>query len=60
MISIGMDQVNIDVNRIPKVQLGVMCRAIAAGAERFFEDPKNEADFQEWLVQYKARKEASA
>ena len=59
MISIGIDQVNIDVNRIPNVYLGTMCRAIAAGAEKFFEDPQNEADFQEWLVGYKARKEAS-
>lgn len=56
MVSIGMDKVNIDVNRIPKVVLGTMCRAIAAGAEKFFEDPKNEAEFQEWLIGYKAKK----
>jgi hypothetical protein len=55
MIATG--NVYLDINKVPRVELNTLCRAIYEAAERFFEDPENAADFEEWHEENKSKKE---
>lgn len=58
MISVGT--VSLDISKVPRVEMNTLCRAINKAMERFYEDPENEAEFEAWLAEYKARKEGAA
>lgn len=55
MVATG--NVTLDINKVPKVELYTLCRAIYEAAEKFFEDPENASDFEEWHREYKRKKE---
>lgn len=44
-----MTNVKIDCAQIPRVQLDSLCRTLLAGIERFYSDPKNSREYEEWL-----------
>lgn len=50
----------VDLDRVPRYKMDNFCREINAAMEEFYKDPKNEAEFQEWLKGYKAGKEGAA
>lgn len=58
MIATG--NVVLDVNKVPRVEMNTLCRAINKAMERFYEDPRNEAEFEAWLAEYRSRKEGAA
>ncbi len=45
------DVLKIDVTLIPQIELKLFCLDLAEAAERFYEDPANEAAFQRWLAE---------
>lgn len=47
----GQTPIKIDTSRIPKVELRLLCQAIAELAERLMEDPKHRAEFEVWQAQ---------
>lgn len=55
MIATG--NVVLDVNKVPRVEMNTLCRAINKAMEHFFEDPANLAEFEAWHASYLAGKE---
>ncbi len=51
----GQD-VKFDIDLMPESALRSFCRDTLQACRRFYEDPKNRADFEEWLKEYKAEK----
>lgn len=45
MVAIGAE---FDCKKMRKTELDVLCRYLIPKIEKFFEDPKNLADFEEW------------
>lgn len=43
-----MDRVEIDVSRIPVIEVKNLCRTLLNAAERFYGDPENRRRFEEW------------
>lgn len=48
--------VQIDLSKVPKVEMDSLCRTINRAMEAFYEDPQNVAEFEAWLASYKAGK----
>lgn len=56
MIAVG--EVDIDLRKGSQVGVRILCRTINDAMERFYEDPKNVEEFEQWLRDYRAGKEA--
>lgn len=41
--------VAIDLEKVPRIEMEILGRAIYKAAEDFFNDPANEAEFRKWL-----------
>ena len=39
---------HIDVEKIPKIEMRSICKALIAGMEAFYSDPENMRRFEEW------------
>lgn len=49
-------EIDLHLDEIPRLEMKLFCLALAKAAERYFEDPQNQAEFEEW--QENQRKEA--
>lgn len=52
-----MNTVKIDVQKMPRIEVKLLCRTLLESAEAFYRDPANMAEFEAWK---KARQEAEA
>lgn len=43
-------KIDIHLDAVPAVDMKLFCLAIAKAAERYFEDPKHRAEFEEWKL----------
>lgn len=43
-------KIDIHLDEVPAVDMKLFCLAIAKAAERYFEDPKHRAEFEEWKL----------
>lgn len=57
---IAIVDASIDIDLMPQYELKRFCRRINEAVDKFYEDPKNMAEFEAWHAAYLAEKEAGA
>lgn len=43
-----LPKIDIHFDQVPKIEMKLFCLALAKAAERYFEDPQHQAEFEEW------------
>lgn len=47
------DKITIDLAQCPHIEMKGLCEVLLEAAKRFYEDPANNAAFEEWLAHRK-------
>ena len=52
--------ITIDAKKIPKERVETMARPVLAAVRAYFDDPKNQREFEEWLAKRKQNAQEAA
>ncbi len=42
---------NINISKVPDIEMKLLCKSLLEAAERYFEVPENEQTFEIWLAE---------
>lgn len=55
-----LKSVKIDLNKVPTAEMRVLCETLLEAVKRFYDDPENRRQYEEWLAERKKQEQLSS